>query len=64
VSTVIPCTERRQVERRATDQRRLVAERHGPTATLTLLARILERERARHREPLTGDSFLKPGWES
>lgn len=56
-----------ETDRRAGEDRRLAGRRLddlGPTATLVLLAQVLERERSIVRAPLAGESFLKPGWQS
>jgi hypothetical protein len=55
--------ERRVVERRDGDAPSLWdGVERGPTATLALLVAVLERESRIVRDPLVGDSFLKPGW--
>lgn len=55
-------------DRRLSEPRRTLAGRRlddlGPTDTLKLLAAVLARETTTVRAPLSGESFLKPGWDA
>lgn len=64
MSESVATPERRRADRRgASLGRRLGDPSLGPTDTLRLLAAVLERETRMQREPLSGDSFLTPGWD-
>lgn len=60
----VPIPDRRVADRRVILGRRLGDPSLGPTATLDLLAAVLARETRIRREPLVGDSFLRPGWDA